>query len=64
MAAILTNTAAGKTTAATKTGAAPAHKQGATGQFGTGKYREIIIAVALFLLFDLGVLILNFYTSF
>lgn len=29
-----------------------------------GKYREIIIAVALFLLFDLGVLILNFYTSF
>lgn len=29
-----------------------------------GKYREIIIAVALFLIFDLGVLILNFYTSF
>lgn len=29
-----------------------------------GKYREIIIAVAFFLLFDLGVLILNFYTSF
>ncbi|ABM37007.1 ATP-binding protein [Polaromonas naphthalenivorans] len=29
-----------------------------------GKYREIIIAVALFLLFDLGVLVLNFYTSF
>ena len=28
------------------------------------KYREIIIAVALFLLFDLGVLILNFYTSY
>ena len=29
-----------------------------------GKYRDIIIAVALFLLFDLGVLILNFYTFF
>ncbi|MGH6637294.1 MAG: ATP-binding protein [Polaromonas sp.] len=29
-----------------------------------GKYREIIVAVALFLLFDLGVLVLNFYTSF
>ena len=29
-----------------------------------GKYRDIIIAVALFLLFDLGVLVLNFYTSF
>jgi two-component system chemotaxis sensor kinase CheA len=32
--------------------------------FAFGKYREIIIAVALFLLFDLGVLVLNFYTSF
>lgn len=31
---------------------------------GLGKYREIIIAVAFFLLFDLGVLVLNFYTSF
>lgn len=29
-----------------------------------GKYREIIIAVAFFLLFDLAVLVLNFYTSF
>lgn len=29
-----------------------------------GKYREIVIAVAFFLVFDLGVLILNFYTSF
>ncbi|MBX3653428.1 MAG: type IV pili methyl-accepting chemotaxis transducer N-terminal domain-containing protein [Ramlibacter sp.] len=36
----------------------------ATGQFAFGKYREIIIAVGFFLLFDLGVLILNFYTSF
>jgi signal transduction histidine kinase len=31
---------------------------------GFGKYREIVIAVAFFLLFDLGVLVLNFYTSF
>ncbi len=29
-----------------------------------GKYREIIIAVALFLVFDLAVLVLNFYVSF
>lgn len=29
-----------------------------------GKYREIVIAVAFFLVFDLGVLILNFYTSY
>ncbi len=36
----------------------------ARGQASFGKYREIIIAVALFLLFDLGVLVLNFYTSF
>lgn len=34
------------------------------GRFSAGKYRDIIIAVGLFLLFDLGVLILNFYTSF
>jgi two-component system, chemotaxis family, sensor kinase CheA len=32
--------------------------------FAFGKYREIIIAVAFFLLFDIGVLVLNFYTSF
>ncbi|MDB5964844.1 MAG: CheA signal transduction histidine kinase [Polaromonas sp.] len=36
----------------------------ARGASSFGKYREIIIAVALFLLFDLGVLVLNFYTSF
>ena len=35
-----------------------------SGGFAFGKYREIIIAVGFFLLFDLGVLILNFYTSF
>jgi signal transduction histidine kinase len=34
------------------------------GGFAFGKYREIIIAVGFFLLFDLGVLVLNFYTSF
>jgi two-component system, chemotaxis family, sensor kinase CheA len=44
--------------------AAGANKKGATAQFNVGKYREIIFAVALFLLFDLGVLVLNFYTSF
>ena len=32
--------------------------------FSLGKYREIIFAVALFLLFDLGVLVVNFYTSY
>ncbi|MBI5256120.1 MAG: type IV pili methyl-accepting chemotaxis transducer N-terminal domain-containing protein [Burkholderiales bacterium] len=31
---------------------------------GLGKYREILIAVAFFLLFDLAVLVLNFYVSF
>ena len=36
----------------------------ALGGISFGKYREIIIAVGFFLLFDLGVLILNFYTSF
>lgn len=36
----------------------------ASGASSFGKYREIIIAVGFFLLFDLGVLILNFYTSF
>lgn len=43
-----------------------AHRRSATasGSSSFGKYREIIIAVGFFLLFDLGVLILNFYTSF
>ncbi len=31
---------------------------------GLGKYRVIVIAVALFLVVDLGVLILNFFTSY
>ncbi len=43
-------------------GAHPAPSKGGLASFG--KYREIIIAVALFLIFDLGVLVLNFYTSF
>lgn len=34
------------------------------GSILSGRYRAIIIAIACFLLFDLGVLILNFYTSF
>ena len=32
--------------------------------FALGKYREIVLAVAFFLLFDLAVLILNFYVSY
>ena len=64
MAAVLTHNTADKSVIAIKTEAASAHKSEAIGQFNTGKYREIIIAVALFLLFDLGVLVLNFYTSF
>jgi len=34
------------------------------GLLNLGKYREIVIAVGFFLLFDLGVLVLNFYTSY
>ena len=45
-----------------KAGSTPRTKARAGLSFG--KYREIIIAVAFFLLFDLGVLVLNFYTSF
>ncbi|MGE4243193.1 ATP-binding protein [Ramlibacter sp.] len=48
--------------------AAPAGRvrqpRAASRAFAFGKYREIIVAVAFFLLFDLGVLVLNFYTSF
>lgn len=33
-------------------------------QLSLGKYREIIIAVAFFLLFDLAVRVPNFYVSF
>ena len=48
-------------------GAGPAGASRATRAprgFSFGKYREIVIAVAFFLLFDIGVLVLNFYTSF
>ena len=64
MAAVLTHNTAEKSASAIKKEAASVRESKATGQFNTGKYREIIIAVALFLLFDLGVLVLNFYTSF
>jgi len=49
------------------TAAAPSHPSTSTlARFNRslGKYREIIIAVAFFLLFDLAVLVLNFYVSF
>src|SRR5690349_7876336 len=46
-------------------GKTPSARSNRAGQgFSFGKYREIIIAVAFFLLFDIGVLVLNFYTSF
>jgi two-component system chemotaxis sensor kinase CheA len=45
-------------------GLRPAQRPARRSSFSFGKYREIIIAVAFFLLFDLGVLVLNFYTSF
>ncbi|HSI54645.1 MAG TPA: ATP-binding protein [Ramlibacter sp.] len=45
-------------------GAPRTRKARARRGFSFGKYREIIIAVAFFLLFDIGVLVLNFYTSF
>ena len=56
------------TTARLRNFSAPSHTsssdKAARQGLAFGKYREIIIAVALFLLFDLGVLILNFYTSY
>jgi two-component system chemotaxis sensor kinase CheA len=66
MAAVLTQVINSKKTAATRgtEGAerlrTPAEKNG----FGFGKYRDIIFAVAFFLIFDMAVLVLNFYTSF
>ncbi|UUZ64022.1 type IV pili methyl-accepting chemotaxis transducer N-terminal domain-containing protein [Polaromonas sp. P1-6] len=48
-----------------KAAAVPGTRLSARGKrISFGKYRELIVAVAFFLLFDLGVLILNFYTSF
>ncbi len=49
---------------ATKSIANSVRSTRANGSFSFGKYREIIIAVGFFLLFDLGVLVLNFYTSY
>lgn len=49
---------------ASTTRSAPGARARPRAGFSFGKYREIIVAVALFLLFDLGVLVLNFYTSF
>lgn len=63
MAAVITPTEKGISSAPEKVAAGPRQKK-ALSQFGIEKYREIIIAVVLFLLFDLGVLVLNFYTSF
>lgn len=60
MSAVLT---ANAPVAIEKRAARARHPRAAAG-FSFGKYREIIIAVAFFLLFDLGVLVLNFYTSF
>jgi two-component system chemotaxis sensor kinase CheA len=52
-------------TAALPAGQAPQVRNARRRQgFSFGKYREIVIAVAFFLLFDIGVLVLNFYTSF
>jgi two-component system chemotaxis sensor kinase CheA len=59
MAAVLPLAPATAAQGARAAGARPAGRG-----FSFGKYREIIIAVAFFLLFDLGVLVLNFYTSF
>ncbi|WP_367849836.1 ATP-binding protein [Rhodoferax sp. WC2427] len=52
------------TPSTTKTVAAYADGIGTNGLFSLGKYRDIVLAVALFLLFDLGVLVLNFATSY
>jgi two-component system, chemotaxis family, sensor kinase CheA len=43
--------------------ASPAKPRLRTG-FALGKYRDIVVAVAFFLLFDLAVLLLNFVVSF
>lgn len=44
--------------------AAAGSKSGLGPGFGLGKYREIALAVAFFLVFDLAVLVLNFYSSY
>ena len=52
-----------RATQAVQPDAAPSLRHSALG-FKLGKYREILIAVAFFLVFDLAVLVLNFYVSF
>lgn len=44
--------------------AAPAKRRGQAPSGFWSRYRDIIIAVTLFIVIDLGVLVLNFYTSF
>ena len=63
MAAVIASTKSRGTTAVASV-AGGAVKPALSNPFGGKKYRQIIIAVALFLLFDLGVLVLNFYTSY
>jgi two-component system, chemotaxis family, sensor kinase CheA len=59
----LPSPAAGSGVAASSSVQVPAKRPKPAG-FSLGKYREVVIAVALFLIFDLGVLVLNFYISF
>ena len=63
MAAVLTQANSPQQNAA-REGAEWVRKPAKKGGFGFGKYREIIFAVAFFLIFDMAVLVLNFYTSF
>jgi two-component system chemotaxis sensor kinase CheA len=64
MAAVLPTSSNSSSLNAMKNVASNGADAAAAGRFSVGKYRDIIIAVGFFLLFDLGVLILNFYTSF
>ena len=48
----------------TRATAAPAKRRGQAPSGFWSRYRDIIIAVTLFIVIDLGVLVLNFYTSF
>jgi two-component system, chemotaxis family, sensor kinase CheA len=62
--ATLTPSAAGASMDATTSSVQIPSQRPAKAGFSLGKYREVVIAVALFLIFDLGVLVLNFYISF
>lgn len=63
MPAAVLSTATSAATSSASSVQIPAKRPAAAG-FSLGKYREVVIAVALFLIFDLGVLVLNFYISF